>query len=240
MRAIILSCGMGAGILAVRKKSGFPMLAWDDDHFARRVAGSNFPDVPFERPSGLSPERIPHADLLVCKGWPPDAWSVLAVFSPRVIVAEGLVGPPTGYRAWVDELEPRRFGAPLVGKRRMNVMLREDLRPVFGRFPFPDGRPCVLQDVLRADLPRDDRKGYLVSVDKPCRKPRYHKGPFPMVPGKDGPRRLTKPESLMLYGFPPDYETCGNASLHRLLSQSMIPTMVMAIIDELRTWIDLT
>jgi len=216
------------------------MLAWDDDHLARRVAGRNFPDVEFESPSKLPADRIPHADMLVCKGWPGDAWSVLAVFSPRVIIAEGDVDPPTGYRAWVDELEPRRFGAPLVGKRRMNVMLREDLETLFRDFPFPDGSPSVLRHVLKEDLPRDERKGYLVSVDEPCRKPRYHKGPFPKVPGKDGPRRLTKPESLMLYGFPPDYKTCGNASLHRMLSESMIPPMVMAIIDELRTWIDLT
>ena len=237
MRSIVLSCGIGAGILATRKQGGVVTLAWDDDESALETAKKNFPDVTFASPVGLPAEKTPHSDMLICKGWPAEAWSILAVFSPRVIVAEGKVKAPPGYRMWTDDLEPYRFGAPLLGTRRINVMLRDDLKVIFRDFPFPDGRSVVLRDVLQDGLQADGRKGYLVDVAEPCRMPRYHKGPFPMVPGEGGPRRLTTGECLRLFGFPGDYQV--GANVHRLLSESMIPTMIMEIIEELKAWIDL-
>lgn len=240
MRVIVLSCGIGAGLLATRKSGGFVTLAWDGDRDAVAIARANFPEVEFASPVNLPAVKIPHSDVLVCKGWPSEAWSVMAVFSPRVIIVEGKVKVPPGYKAWSDELEVAKFGAPLLGKRRMTVMLREDIRTIFKDFPFPDGAPghgMVLGDVLEAGLPADSRKGYPVNVMEPCRMPRYHKGPFPMVPGAGGPRRLTTKECLRLFGFPGDYQV--GANFHRLLTSSMIPSMVMEIIEELRAWVDL-
>lgn len=240
MRVIVLSCGMGAGLLATRKSGGFVTLAWDGDRDAVAIARANFPEVEFASPVNLPAVKIPHSDVLICKGWPPEAWSVLSVFSPRVIIAEGKVKTPPGYKAWSDDLEVSKFGAPLVGKRRMTVMLREDVRTIFKNFPFPDGSPghgMELMDVLEPGLPADGRKGYMVNVRKPCRMPRYHRGPFPMVPGEGGPRRLTTTECLKLFGFPRDYRV--GANFHRVLSSSMIPPMIMEIIEELRVWVDL-
>lgn len=265
MRVGCLKCGAGGFALGSIRAGGTVVASWDDDPDAVKVFDRNFPEANASAPCDLT--DFAHPDVIVINDDEPK-WvrSTTLTLMPRVVCVEGSGADWLhGYKKYRDVLRAEEFGLPQRRVRKYVVAFRNDIKPLFYYFPFPDvisGKTPIGQflDERRDDLvvPPDVLAGIISRRKKNLARgwrstgrivrpsdrlmdlsPRYasDKTSFLIDQGY-GPRRLSLEETKRIMGFP-DYfsmPVTKNKAI-RLLASSICPPVAHALMTEVKQWL---
>lgn len=274
MRFIDLECGIGGFALGI-KSAGHELLFATDhcNHFLETFRW-NFNSIKALDRQGVSLLDVPHPDV-ACGNIRNDAGAesfstLLRQIMPRVVLLEAEKVETSwildlGYKPYYEKLDALDFGLPQKRKKDFVVAFRNDIKPKFLAFPFPEGgKRSFLCDILepapdsklsisRRVLERTDKRNqknhekglgfrtrtFTPSDVLPCLSPRYVKDKTEFfVQGPSGPRRISVLEAKRAMGFPDDFvmPVSESAAFGQLFA-STCPAVAEALVREVADWI---